>query len=190
MVLRPASEQHLSRETAFHARERYHARQQRQQRLMHEKQEEHARRRATRKQVAKSLAIQTMPETTFNQIKADYQKTRMQLKQLQAAINHLQRQGQTPCATHLAQLEQLTQKVALLKEQVRAGMEAAKESMAAHGLDLSKLKLDATRSELALRRAQAQRADAATLQQLQQQRDEDQEKLYDAMRSAGMTEPD
>src|SRR3546814_7412931 len=126
------------------------------------------------------------PYTTL--FRSDWKKARSKQQQLQAAIAHLQRHGQTPQPQHLAQLATLGAEVARLKQQVEAAMTRAKQQISSQGASLAELKLAATRSELALRRAQAKGANADELTDLLTKREADQARLVGAMQAAGLTD--
>lgn len=187
MVLRPEAEQTLDDATRFHARARFEARN---ARLARKRQEEQAKRDARRKRQSLSRPIDSLPETPLTRLKADWQKAKHQQQQVQAALAHQQRHGLTPSPEHQAQLAEMTTEVERLKQAVDAAMNRAKQQIANAGASLTDLKLAATRSELALRRAQAKGADAASLAALQQAQAEDQTRLMDAMRDAGLADAD
>lgn len=187
MVLRPAAEQTLDDATRWHARERFQART---LRLARKQQHDKEKRAARRKRQSLSRPIAALPETSLNQLKTDWQKARHQLQQLHSALAHQQRHGQTPAAEHLAQVARLTADTERLKQAVNAAMENAKQQIVQQGASLTDLKLAATRSELALRRAQAKDAPAATLNDLLIARDAAQARLVHAMQSAGLADPD
>jgi hypothetical protein len=187
MVLRPDAEQPLTDATRFHARERFQARN---ARLAQKQQAEKEKRAARRKRQLLSRPIEALPETSLNQLKAAWQKARTQHQQLQAAISHMRRHGQTPQPDHLAQEQALAAEVAERQRAVAAAMEAAKQTLTEQGADLTELKLAATRSELAWRRAQIKGVDDATLTALKARRDADQARLVTTMNMAGLSDPD
>lgn len=188
MVLRPTDQQELTDTTRFHARDRYLARNQRLENAAAQHKEDRIRKRQQRTAMK---PISNIPETPLNQIKADYQRAKTQHKQIMAAIAHMKRNGLAPPQPeHITQANELEQKVEQLKKAVKAGLETAKQQLADQGQDLGKLKLAATRSELAWRHAKAQGIKGEELMRLQAQRDNDQNTLTEVMRQAGLSDPD
>lgn len=188
IMRRPEHLQELTLATSRLARERFTARNRRLARKAQEKQQARAQKAAARSAARAPMAISASPETPFNQLQAEYQKTRNQCRQLQAAVDHLKRQGRTPAPAHLAQLQQFTTNVECLKKQLQDMMDAAKKSLSQNGQDLGQLKLAATRSELAWRRAQSITTEVDKLDLLKKQRDSDRVALVHAMQLAGISD--